>query len=165
MNSSSGYQAYQIPPHDTHGPVNSSPVYKVYQEPSDDSYGKLKHTLKTDLWNFTLCFHLMMFHNHPTSSILSYSVVKDGFVRDNEKVEMNPYKNLISFMKTDDRIKIEAKYVSQFRKWKYIRIIYQYGMRIDVYVDGLLRDYKILKPSEETRPIKGRYPDPWPGAR
>ena len=97
-----------------------------------------------------------MFHNPPTTSILSYSVVKDGFVRDNEvKVEMNPYKNLISFMKTDDRVKIEAKYVSQFRKWKYICIVYQYGMRIDVYVDGLLRDYKILKPSEETRPIKG----------
>ena len=68
----------------------------------------------------------MMFHNPPTTSILSYSVVKDGFVRDNEvKVEMNPYKNLISFMKTDDRVKIEAKYVSQFRKWKYICIVYQ----------------------------------------
>ena len=49
---------------------------------SATSYGKLKAPLQQDLWNFTLCFRIKMFHRRPKTYVMSYATEDNNIIKD-----------------------------------------------------------------------------------
>ena len=71
----------------------------------------------------------MIFHNRPITSIVSYSVMNDGFVQDDEfRVIVKHFKNKIIFSKSGDRVEMNANFGIEFRKWKYICIPFSFSL-------------------------------------
>ena len=123
---------------------------------TSQSYGKLKRPLKHDLWNFTLCFRLMTFHDRPKTYVVSYATRSKGDEKDNEMVvSMNPNKENIKFSKMDGRLKLRTNYKSAYREWKHICIVYNYGKEIQIFIDGVVVGSTILNSLQEKRPIRG----------
>ena len=123
---------------------------------SATSYGKLKDPLPQDLWNFTLCFRIKMFHRRPKTYIMSYATIDNDIVKDNEMlISMNPLKRNIKFSKRDGKVSVRAPYSGTLQRWRYICIVYYYGKSVSVYVDGKLRATATINIFKETRPIRG----------
>ena len=123
---------------------------------SSKSYGKLKDPLRQDLWNFTLCFRIKMFHRRPKTYIMSYATIDNNIVKDNEMlISMNPLKENIKFSKRDGKVSIRAPYRGTLQRWRFICVVYYYGKSVTVYIDGKLRATAPINIFKETRPIRG----------
>ena len=123
---------------------------------SATSYGKLKAPLQQDLWNFTLCFRIKMFHRRPKTYVMSYATEDNNIIKDNEMlISMNPAKRNIKFSKRDGKVSVRAPYSGTLQRWRFICVVYYYGKSVSVYVDGKFRASAPINIFKETRPIRG----------
>ena len=123
---------------------------------SATSYGKLKAPLQQDLWNFTLCFRIKMFHRRPKTYVMSYATEDNNIIKDNEMlISMNPEKRNIKFSKRDGKVAVRAPYSGTLQRWRFICVVYYYGKSVSVYVDGKFRASAPINIFKETRPIRG----------
>ena len=123
---------------------------------SATSYGKLKAPLQQDLWNFTLCFRIKMFHRRPKTYVMSYATEDNDIIKDNEMlISMNPAKKNLKFAKRDGKVSVRAPYSGTLQRWRFICVVYYYGKSVSVYVDGKFRASAPINIFKETRPIRG----------